>query len=97
VTATRGAASRTTTTLYHQDAARAGLVESVEIRDGLGALFARTESTYTPDADGLAPYTSLLASRARLEYDGQATPRRSLITFSYDGWGPLTLGNLTPH
>jgi YD repeat-containing protein len=95
VTATRSADDRTTTTLYHQDAARAGLVESVEIRDGQGLLFARTESTYTPDADGLAPYTSLLASRARLEYDGQTEPRRSLTTYTYDGGGPLTLGNLT--
>ncbi|MCI0636015.1 MAG: hypothetical protein L0206_19180, partial [Actinobacteria bacterium] len=95
VTATRSADGRTTTTFYHQDPARAGLVESVEIRDGQSVLFARTERTYTPDADGMAPYTSLLASETRLEFDGQAEPRRSLNTFTYDGGGPLTLGNRT--
>ena len=95
VTATRGADERTTTTFYHQDAARAGLIESVEIRNGAGVLFARTERTYTPDADGVAPYTSLLASERRLEYDGQTEPRLSLTTYTYDGGGALTLGNLT--
>ncbi len=95
VTATRAADGRTTTTLYHQDVARAGLVESVEIRNLQGFLFARIENTYLPDADGVAPYTPLLASTARLEYDGQATPRRSLARYAYDGGGPLTLGNLT--
>ncbi len=95
VTATRAADGRKTTTLFHQDVARAGLVESVEIRNGQGTLFTRTENTYLADADGIAPYAPLLASTARLEYDGQAIPRRSLATFEYDDGGPLTLGNLT--
>ena len=82
VTATRAPDGRTTTTLYHQDVARAGLVESVEIRNLQGFLFARIENTYLPDADGVAPYTPLRASTARLEYDGQATPRRSLSPWS---------------
>ncbi len=95
VTATRAADGRSTTTLHHQDVARAGLVESVEIRNGQGVMFARSENTYAPDADGLAPYTPLLASTSRLEFDGQSTPRRSLVSYVYDGGGPLTLGNLT--
>ena len=94
VTETRSADGRTTTTRYHQDAGRAGLVESVEIRDGQGTLLERIENTYMA-GQIVPPFTPLLTSTTRLEYDGQAEPRRSLTTFTYDDGGFITLGNLT--
>ena len=42
-----------------------------------------------------APFPVLPEEILRLEYDGQATPRRSLRRFEYDGGGPIVYGNLT--
>jgi YD repeat-containing protein len=89
---------RTTTTRYHQDEARAGLVRDVVVRDAAGLPWSGTEMTYTEDAT--PPFASLPRTVTNLEYDGQTSPRRSCTRFEYDDipsadGNALTYGNLT--
>ena len=100
VEATRELDGRTTVTRFHQDDARAGLVESVTVLDAAGNLWSSSETTYT--ADDVEPYISLPETVIRSEYDGFATPRRSLTEYRYDGQppssggeSPITYGNRT--
>jgi RHS repeat-associated protein len=88
---------RTSGTRFHQDEARAGLVESTSLRAADGALWEETSHLYTPDDDGAAPWRSLLASTTRIEWDGGGAPRRLRSDDVWDVAGPGATGNLLAH
>lgn len=87
VTATR-ADGRRVVTHFHQDEARAGLVEREDVFDAgpPERLLRSTLHVYTPDADG-PPWVSLLARRVEAEHDDPADPRALASSFRYDAFG----------
>lgn len=87
---------RERTVTYHLGVARAGLPEEIELRDGDDALWTRRTFEYTPDADGIAPYTSLLAEEHLYQQDGLGfLTLHSSTSYEYDEDGPLVYGNVT--
>lgn len=79
---------RTTVSHFHQDEARAGLLEREDVFSG-GATPRRlraVEYRYTEDTDG-PPFVSLVARRVDTEYDDATRPRAIASSFRYDGFG----------
>lgn len=79
---------RRTLRAYHQGDALAGKLASETIVDASGATWFEVAYTYASDAT--PPYITLPTRIERREYDGNATPRRSLVTTLYDVYGNPT-------
>ncbi|MCC6641997.1 MAG: VCBS repeat-containing protein, partial [Deltaproteobacteria bacterium] len=90
VTATR-TDGRSTVTHFHQDEARTGLVERVDVFSpgAEGRRLRSLELGYTADGDG-PPFVNLLERRIETDYDDPASPRRIASTFRYDEFGNVT-------
>ncbi len=80
-----------TTTRFHQDAAKAGLVASQEVRDEKGALWTLVKNEYVED--NVTPYITLVKATESYEYDGYGDPvsspsqRVHRTEYVYDGIG----------
>jgi RHS repeat-associated protein len=94
VTATLADGRRTVTT-FHQDVARVGLVESTLRLDVAGVAWEELHREYTVDAEGVAPWTSLVAAVTRVERGPGASPRFTRSEIRYDGGGLVSFGNAT--
>lgn len=73
---------------HHQSEALAGRIASETLVDASGAIWFEVATTYASDAT--PPYITLPTRVERREYDGRATPRRSLVTTLYDVYGNPT-------
>ncbi len=81
---------RTSVVHFHQDEARAGLVEREDVF-GAGPSLRRwhdVEYRYTADLDG-PPFVSLLARRVETSWDDATSPRAVASSFRYDAFGNL--------
>jgi RHS repeat-associated protein len=76
---------RRTIRAYHQSEALAGQLAGETIVDAGG--FTWFEVAYAYADDATPPYITLPTRVERREYDAQTTPRRSLTTTLYDGYG----------
>lgn len=72
---------------FHQDPARVGKLYRQELRDAAGALFSRTENTWS--CTELAPRASFcpLTQTDTFTYDGDDAFKQTRVTFRYDPFG----------
>ena len=92
---------RTTITRFHQDVAKAGLVDTEQIVSAATPTLCWAENDYDYLADSTEPYTSLLTSQTHIEFDGRActtgaaNTRRSKVILWYGPSNTDSYGNLT--